>query len=109
MKQLCDYQAKFAEIDLSPLLGISQPEYEHLVHGPLYNYKNEQGDIVEFFMHVSPYNHGNILNKIKRNQHNMVVFQPSEIFELNRQQFLVSNTEDTGFTSKAGNAMQVSL
>jgi hypothetical protein len=93
MKKLCDYQAKFSDIDLSPLLAISKPEYENLIHSPLYHYKNENGDITEFFMHISPFNNDRILNKIRKNQYNMVVFDPSEIFELTRQQFLISNNK----------------
>lgn len=98
MKRLCDYKAALSNIDLSSLLGISRLEYEHLIHSPLYYYKNEEGIVTEFFMYISPLNCENILNKIRKNKYNIAVFKPSEIFKLNRQQFSLSNNKAEQFT-----------
>jgi hypothetical protein len=98
MKNLCDYQAGFSDIDLSPLLGISKLDYEHLIHSPLYHYKNEHGAIIEFFMYISPFNNENLLRKIKRNNYNVATFIPSEVFELSRQQLQISNLCNKEFT-----------
>jgi hypothetical protein len=91
MKKLSDYLATFADMDLSPLLGISLEEYAHLIHQPLYQYKNEHGAITEFFMFISPANRPELLQKIKTEQGNCVRFRPQDIFELRRKQFQVSN------------------
>jgi hypothetical protein len=93
MKRLCDYKAALSNIDLSSLLGISQLEYEHLIHSPLYHYKNEDGAVTEFFMYISPLNCDNLLHKIRKNNCNIAVFKPSDIFKLNRQQFSLSDKE----------------
>jgi hypothetical protein len=93
MKRLCDYEARLPDIDLSSLLGISKMEYEHLIHSPLYHYKNENGVITEFFMFISPLNCNKILRKLTTNQGTIVVFKPSEIFEAARLQFSLSNSK----------------
>jgi hypothetical protein len=90
MKRLCDYEAAISNMDFSSLLGINKLEYENLIHSPLYYYKNEKGIVTEFFMYISPLNHDNILKKVRRNEYNIAVFDPSQVFELNRKQFILS-------------------
>lgn len=90
MNRLCDYKAALSNIDLSSLLGISKQEYEFLIHSPLYQYRNGEGLVTEFFIHISPLNCDAILKKVKKNDCNIAAFKPSEIFKLNRQQFLLN-------------------
>lgn len=99
MKNLCDYQAGFSDIDLSSLLGLNALEYEHLIHSPLYHYKNEKGAIIEFFMYISPFNNESILKKVRRNKYNVATFSPTEVFELSRQQFLISSNNNKEFSA----------
>jgi hypothetical protein len=102
MKKLADYLVSFQDIDLSPLLGISKSEYMHLLHGPLYQYKDEKGEIKEFFMYLLPLNNPHLLDKIKTRTGTLVIFQPDAIFELSRRQFSVDknrvrHTESVSF------------
>jgi hypothetical protein len=86
MKNLRNYLSPFQEIDLSSLLGITADEYARLHHGPLYEYKNENGDVIEFFMHFYPSNRQELLLKIPLDDNLIAVFQPEDIFALRRKQ-----------------------
>ncbi len=97
MYKLSNYEVTFQEIDLSQLLGITHHEFSGLLRSPLYQYKNEEGELKEYFMHVSPQNRPEVLAKIQRKSDNLVTFVPEDIFELRRNQFSIANKAASSF------------
>jgi hypothetical protein len=93
MKNLRNYLSPFQEIDLSSLLGITADEYGRLHHGPLYEYKNDNGDVIEFFMHIYPSNRQELLVKIPLDDCLIAIFQPEDIFALRRKRLPFSGAK----------------
>lgn len=93
MKNLHHYLSSFQEVDLSSLLGISPDEYARLHHDPLYQYKNEDGEVTSFFIHIHSFNSREVLDKMNLDEHLIATFQPDDIYDLRRKQLSSTQTK----------------
>lgn len=70
------------EVGLAKLLGLSIKEYKELKHSPLMDIKNHNGVIIEYFIHVSPQNRPELLEKVGIKDSNFLRFSVKEIAKL---------------------------
>jgi hypothetical protein len=65
---------------MAALLGLSLTEYHTLSHRPLEALGDMNGNVLEFYIHISPNNKPHILNKLKIDRNNFVRFTPEEVY-----------------------------
>jgi hypothetical protein len=73
-------QLRLSDKAMAALLGLSLSEYLILSHRPLEAFEDINGNVLEFYIHVSPNNEAHILNKLKIDRNNFVRFTPEEIY-----------------------------
>lgn len=78
-KKLSDYISNISDIDISSLLGLSGEEYRRLIYRSIYEYKNQLGVTIEYFIHISPLNGTDLLRKINMDSNNIVSFTPNQL------------------------------
>jgi hypothetical protein len=64
---------------LAKLLGITRDELGRLRHSPLMEHKNNHGDILEYYLHISPTNDPALLEKIQIESSNFIRFTVRQI------------------------------
>ena len=75
-----EQQIRLPDSAIAQLLGLSLGEYHKLIHKPMEDFKDLEGRIVAFFMHISPNNDKEILAKLKLDRSNFVRFNAEEVF-----------------------------
>lgn len=65
---------------MAALLGLSHSEYLSLSHRPIEMLEDINGNVLEFYIHISPNNEQHILNKLKIDRNNFVRFTPEEVY-----------------------------
>lgn len=78
--EIYGYNIRLPDKTIAALLGISLTDYLLLVHRPLEAYTDEQGQVTEFYMHISSGNSQRILDKLNLDKSNFVRFSPEEIY-----------------------------
>ncbi len=64
---------------LARLLKLEPEEYKKLRHGPLLSHKNNHGEVLQYYMHISPDNSEELLQKLGICEINFKVFSPKEV------------------------------
>lgn len=65
---------------MAGLLGLSLNEYLTLSHRPIEALEDINGNVLEFYIHVSPNNEPDVLGKLKIDRNNFVRFTPEEVY-----------------------------
>lgn len=65
---------------IARLLGLSLDEYHKLSHKPMEDFRDSEGKVIAFQMHISPNNDQNILDKLNLDHSNFVRFKAEEVF-----------------------------
>lgn len=64
---------------IAQLLGLSLNEYHKLSHMPLEDFRDIEGRIISFSMHISPNNDQDLLQKLNLDRSNFVRFKAEEV------------------------------
>ena len=73
-------QVWLSDSAMATLLGLSLNEYLKLSHRPIEALEDINGNVLEFYIHVSPNNEPGILGKLKIDRSNFVRFTPEEVY-----------------------------
>lgn len=65
---------------IAQLLGLSLTEYHKLSHKPMEDFRDVEGRVIAFHMHISPNNDKDILDKLKLDHSNFVRFKAEDVF-----------------------------
>jgi len=85
LRKLSDYISNISDIDISSLLGLTTDEYRRLICKSIYEYKDQLGMTVEYFLHISPLNGADLLRKLNMDANNIVSFTPKQLLALRRR------------------------
>ncbi len=75
-----EYRVRLPDIEIARLLGISITDYVNLSHRPLEAFTDTQGNVIEFYIHVSSNNDPRLLSKLNLDKSNFVRFKPEEVY-----------------------------
>lgn len=75
-----EYRVRLTDNQIAKLLGISISEYTKLSHLPLQAFTDLEGNVTEFYIHVSTNNDPELLSKLNLDKNNFVRFKPEEIY-----------------------------
>ncbi|PSK94619.1 hypothetical protein [Taibaiella chishuiensis] len=84
VKPVPEQQIRLPDSAIAQLLGLSLGEYHKLSHRPMEDFKDIEGRVIAFFMHISPNNDKDILAKLKLDHSNFVRFKAEEVFSYYR-------------------------
>lgn len=84
VKPVPEQQIRLPDSAIAQLLGLSLGEYHKLSHRPMEDFKDMEGRVIAFFMHISPNNDKDILAKLKLDHSNFVRFKAEEVFSYYR-------------------------
>lgn len=61
---------------IATLLGLTRDEFEYLNCSELKALTDAKGHLIQYYIHISPFNPGNVLAKLKMNSSRMIYFSP---------------------------------
>jgi hypothetical protein len=82
IKQVSEHQVRLTDQSIASLLGISLEEYLSLSHKPIQAYTDINGEVTEFYIHVSTNNNPRILSKLNLDKSNFIRFKPEEVYRM---------------------------
>lgn len=65
-----------SESRIATLLGLTREEFQYLNCSELKSLTDAKGHLLQYYIHVSPFNPGNVLAKLKMNNRRMIYFSP---------------------------------
>lgn len=79
-KPIPEQHIRLPDSAIAQLLGLSLTEYHKLSHRPMEDFRDIEGRIIAFSMHISPNNDRDILAKLNLDRSNFVRFKAEEVF-----------------------------
>ena len=61
---------------MASLLGLTNEEFDHLNCSELRPLTDDRGQLLQYYIHISPFNPEVILSKLKMNNRRMIYFPP---------------------------------
>lgn len=77
-----EFRIRLPDKAIAALLGLSLTEYLLLSHRPIEAFTDINGNIIEFYIHVSSNNNPGILQKLNMDKSNFVRFAPEEVYRM---------------------------
>jgi hypothetical protein len=78
--EIREQEIRLSDKAMAELLGLSHNEYLTLSHRPIEALEDINGNVLAFYIHISPNNKPHILNKLKIDRNNFVRFKPDEVY-----------------------------
>ncbi|WP_118974620.1 hypothetical protein [Taibaiella koreensis] len=75
-----EFRVRLPDHAIAQLLGISLSDYQVLSHRPIEAYRDVNGEIVEFYIHVSSNNSPRLLDQLNMDHSNFVRFTPKQVY-----------------------------
>lgn len=78
-RKIREHEIRLPDKAMAALLGLSLSEYHSLSHRPMETLEDIHGNVLEYYIHISPNNEPYILNKLRIDRNNMVKLKPEEV------------------------------
>jgi hypothetical protein len=65
-----------SESRIATLLGLTREEFEYLNCSELKALTDAKGHLIQYYIHISPFNPANVLAKLKMTNRRMIYFSP---------------------------------
>jgi hypothetical protein len=75
-----EHEIRLSDKAMADLLGLSHNEYLTLSHRPIEMLEDINGNVLEFYIHISPNNEPHILDKLNIDRNNFVRLKPEEVY-----------------------------
>lgn len=81
-EEVPEFRIRLPDQVIAGLLGLTLTEYLLLSHKPIEAFTDLNGNITEFYIHVSANNSPDVLKKLKLDKSNFVRFRPEEVYQM---------------------------
>jgi hypothetical protein len=77
-----EYRSRLPDWLIARLLGLGLKEYLNLAHRGLQEFKDLNGNVVEYYIHISSNNDPAVLGRLNIDRSNFARFRPEQINEI---------------------------